>query len=265
MNSRTDWAGLPARVRAQVEAEVGPVVDWEAVGSGLNCTFAAHLYTADGDCRFVKGVPEDDAHGVEGQAREVAVSRVVAGVVAPVLWSRLGGAGWDLLVFQCVGDRHVDLAAGSRDVGLVAEALSRAQELSAAGLAVPRLTGRFEGFLDEDELRLLDGGALLHTDTNPHNMIPYLSQVYLVDWAMAASGPAWVDVAYTTVRLMEADTAPVDALLWAEQFPSWRAADREAVAAFVAGSCRQWEAMVGPVDCLPSNRRFGALLAGVHA
>ncbi|RCH70492.1 aminoglycoside phosphotransferase [Streptomyces sp. SDr-06] len=264
MNSRTDWADLPAPVRAQAVAEVGPVVDWEPVGSGLNCRLAVHLYTEDGSCRFVKGVPEDDAHGVAGQGREVAVSRVAAGVVAPVLWSRLCG-GWDLLVFQCVGDQHVDLTAGSRDVDLVAETLHRAQGLKATGLAVPRLAERFEGFLDEDGLRLLDGEALLHTDTNPHNMIPYLSQVYLVDWAMAASGPAWVDVAYTAVRLMEAGWPAAGALEWAAGFRSWREADPRAVAAFVSASCRQWEAMVGPVDCRPSNRRFEALLTAVHA
>jgi hypothetical protein len=189
----------------------------------------------------------------------------VSNVVAPVLWSRLGGGGWDLLVFQCVGDRHVDLTAGSRDVGLVAEALHRAQRLKATGLVVPRLAERFDGFLDADELGLLDGEALLHTDTNPHNMIPYMSQVYLVDWAMAASGPAWVDVAYTAVRLMEADQSTEAALEWAGQFPSWRQADPRAVAAFVSASCRQWEAQIGPVDWVPSNRRFEALLDAVRA
>ncbi|MFD7015814.1 phosphotransferase [Streptomyces sp. NPDC059928] len=115
------------------------------------------------------------------------------------------------------------------------------------------------------EVPLLAGGTVLHTDTNPHNLLVGDGRAWMVDWAMWAQGPAWVDVACTAVRLMEADTPAAEALEWAAQFRSWRSADPAAVAAFVSASCRQWEAMVGPVDCRPSNRRFEALLAVVHA
>ncbi|MFH8410671.1 phosphotransferase [Streptomyces sp. NPDC018019] len=103
------------------------------------------------------------------------------------------------------------------------------------------------------------GGVLLHTDTNLHNLLVGGGRAWLVDWAMPAAGPAWVDVAYTTVRLMEADCPPVEALAWAEQFPSWTGADPRAVEAFVAGMCQLWERQAGARNAQPGNARFTVL------
>lgn len=153
------------------------------------------------------------------------------------------------------------LSPGSRDAELVAGALHRAQGIAAAGL-VPPLADRFAGTLPPNQLALLAGSALLHTDTNPHNLIVGVGRAHLVDWAMAARGPAWVDVAYTAVRLLEADCTPGRALSWAAGCPSWRQADPAAVAAFVEGTCRSWEKRVGTHGARHSNRRF-RVLAGV--
>jgi Ser/Thr protein kinase RdoA (MazF antagonist) len=119
--------------------------------------------------------------------------------------------------------------------------------------------------LETAEADLLGGDTLVHRDTNPFNLLVGSDRAWMVDWAVAAQGPAWVDVANTAVRLMEADTPAERALEWAAGFPSWREADMEAVGAFVRATCRQWETMAGPVGCLPSNRRFEALLTGAHA
>ncbi|MFD0383678.1 phosphotransferase family protein [Streptomyces stramineus] len=108
---------------------------------------------------------------------------------------------------------------------------------------------------------LLRGEALLHTDTNPHNLMVTDRRAYLVDWATPALGPAWVDVAYTAVRLMEADCPRAEVLAWAARFPSWASARPEALAAFVAAHCRRWEATVGAAAARPSNARFAALLS----
>ena len=69
-------------------------------------------------------------------------------------------------------------------------------------------------------------------------------------------------MAYTAVRLMEADTPADEALKWAALFPSWGAADAQAVEGFVAGTCRAWEERVGEGAAKPSNARFAALLDG---
>lgn len=260
---RCDWDGLPVVVRAEVETVTGPVDEVWPVADGLTCSFAAGLRTSVGRC-FVKGAPETDQRAWEAQYAERLVFPLLAGVSPAFRWKVTAG-GWELMGFDWVDGRHADLGPGSADLRLVAEVMLAAQEITAPHFLYRPLAHRLGPYLETAEVPLVAGETVLHTDTNPHNLLVGDGRAWMVDWAMWATGPAWVDVAYTTVRLMEADTPAVDALLWAEQFPSWRQADREAVAAFVAGSCRQWEATVGPLDCLPSNRRFEALLAAVRA
>ncbi|MEU7131946.1 aminoglycoside phosphotransferase [Streptomyces sp. NPDC046261] len=227
---------------------------------GITCSFAAVLSTAGGRV-FVKGVPEDDAAGRAAQAWEVAVNPAVTGAGPQLLW-RLETGGWDLLGFEWVAGRHADLSPGSPDLPLVAAALGAAQGL-AAPAGVPQFVDRdLAGFVTAGERQLLLGDALLHTDTNPHNLLVGDGIAWLVDWAMPARGPAWVDVAHTAVRLMEGGCGCEEALEWAARFPSWQAVDRGAVAAFVAASCRAWETRVGARGARASNARFEALLVG---
>ncbi|WP_433887876.1 phosphotransferase family protein [Streptomyces sp. CA-111067] len=259
--ARVAWAELPAAVRVAVGAQVGPVLDAAPVADGLTCAMAEVLTTSDGRV-FVKGVPVSQERGVAAQSWEVAVNPLVAGI-APLLLTRIEVAGWDVLVFEHIEGRHADLSPPSPDVPLVADALRQTQQLTAGGLA-PRLADRFAGFLDAGEQSLLAGDALLHTDTNPHNFLIGGGRAHVVDWAMVASGPAWVDVAYLMVRLMEADWTAAQALEWAGQFPSWRGVDPVAVRAFVRGACRQWESIVGTVEARPGNGRYAALLGATE-
>jgi hypothetical protein len=260
--ARVEWDDLPSTVRVAVGARVGAVLGAVPVEHGLTCRTAAVLTTPDGRV-FAKGVPTSDRDGVVAQDFEVAVNPHVAGV-SPLLLARVTVAGWDMLLFEHIPGRHADLSPGSPDIEPVTEALRRVQGLQAGGLA-PRLTDRLDGHLDDAEQALLAGDALLHADTNPHNILIADGRAHLVDWAMVAAGPAWVDVACLAVRLMEADWAPADALAWAAQFASWRDADPVAVRVFVEGTCRAWEARIGPSGAVSSNRRFQALLAGARA
>ncbi|MEU6849009.1 phosphotransferase [Actinacidiphila alni] len=259
---RTEWGALPSAARVAVGARVGAVTGWVPVTAGLTCQTASVLATADGRV-FVKGTPVSDTAGVMSQDWEVAANPLVAGV-APLLLDRVTVAGWDLLVFEYVDGRHADLTHCSADTALVARALERMQGVTAGGLA-PRLANRYAHVLSDAEQLLLAGDALLHTDTNPHNLLIGPAGAHVVDWAMVAAGPAWVDVALTAVRLMEADWSAEAALAWADQFPSWQAADPVAVAALVAGVCRDWESRLGPSSARPSNRRYEALLGGAAA
>ncbi|WP_237773041.1 phosphotransferase [Streptomyces luteocolor] len=258
---RYDWVELPAAARTAVEARTGPVASAVPVPDGITCRMAAVLSASSGRL-FVKGVPMSDAAGCAGQAWEVAVSACVRGVSPALRW-RVTSGGWDLLGFEYVDCRHADLSPGSADVSKVAEVLlAREAAQASLELGVPLLADRFAAVLTPQERELLHGDALLHTDTNPHNLLVTGDRAFLVDWAMPARGPAWVDVAYTTVRLMEADTPPDEALKWASQFPSWRAADPRAVEVFVAGTCRAWDERVGTRAARPSNARFAVLLDG---
>ncbi|MFI1182273.1 phosphotransferase family protein [Streptomyces sp. NPDC020799] len=254
---RLDWATLPAAVRAAIEQRSGPVRAVQDIPQGITCRFAATLRARSGSV-FVKGVPLGDEQGRAAQAREVAMSGAVPDTVGTrFLWQVVAG-GWDVVGFAWVDGRHADLSPGSGDLPLVADVLREAQTLRApAGL--PPLADRWPD-LGRAARASLSGETLLHTDTNPHNLLVGPERAWLIDWAMPASGPAWVDVAYTAVRLMESGHLPGDALAWARTFPCWRAADPRAVAVFVGATCRQWSARVGVRGARASNDRFAALL-----
>ncbi|MFJ6215036.1 phosphotransferase [Streptomyces sp. NPDC092296] len=256
MGEHTPWHDLPAATRDAVAARTGRIRHVTPVADGLTCAMAAILDTEHGDM-FVKGVPVADAQGVAAQQREREANPAARPASPRLLW-RADAGGWDLLAFDAVPGRHANLASPS-DRALVAEALLAVQDVRAPG-GLPRFADRFAGHLGAGDLALLDGDALLHTDTNPHNLLVGDGRAWVVDWAMASRGPAWVDVAHTAVRLMEADCTPAEALEWAARFPSWRSADPAGLAAFVRVVCREWEAVVGSVAAGSSNSRYLALL-----
>ncbi|MEW2576788.1 phosphotransferase [Streptomyces syringium] len=258
---RATWEALPEETRAAVVGRSGQVRAAEDVPHGVTCRFAAVLSTARGRL-FAKGVPADDARGAAARAWEVALNPLVAGPSPRLLWPVAAG-GWDVLGFEWVDGRHADLAPGSADLAPVAEALMAVQGVRAP-TGVPLLAGRWPD-LDDIDRELLAGDALLHTDTNPHNLlISDDGRAWVVDWAMPAAGPAWMDVAYTAVRLMEEGQDPGEALRWAAQFPSWAAADPTAVEALVRLTCRRRTARVGERGARGSNGRFEALLGARH-
>ncbi|WP_434600468.1 phosphotransferase [Streptomyces sp. A5-4] len=144
--------------------------------------------------------------------------------------------------------------------------MSRMHDLRILHTPIPQLSTRFAAFLHPGEAVALKGSHLLHTDTNPHNVMigNYGGDAYLVDWAMPAIGPAWVDPAYLATWLMSYGQPPSDALGWLGGFTSWRQADPKAVETFVNVTCRHWTATIGEKGAEPSNARFRHLLDFPH-
>lgn len=263
MAERVRWADLPAVLRRAVEARTGRVVRAAEVAEGLNCSLALTLDTQHGDSVFLKGVRASARAEAAGLRCEQQVNAVVAALdVGPKIQHSFVSAGWHCLAFAYVRGGHADLGPGSRHLAAVAETLRRVPDGRLPRLALPHFAERFAAHLRPDEARALAGPHLLHTDTNPHNLLieAESGRAYVVDWAMPARGPAWVDAAYTAVRLLECGHPPRSARQWLAGFDSWRAAEPASVAAFVNAVCRQWVATVGERDAEPSNARFRSLL-----
>ncbi|MEU3602215.1 phosphotransferase [Streptomyces sp. NPDC006798] len=269
MTERLGWDGLPPGLRAGIEDLVGAVYDATTVVDGLNCRFAATVATERHGGLFLKGVPDGPNDEAAALHRETLLNPAVTGI-GPRLRYDIRTDGWRVLAFDRIDGRHAGLGPGSRDLDAVRDVLVRMRELRPpAGVAVPPLAERYAGFLGPGDAELLAGQTLLHTDTNPHNILvteqDRAPRAYVVDWAMAATGPGWVDAAYTAVRLMEFDQPPAAALGWLATVPSWPAAEPAAVRAFVETVCRHWTAVVGEQGAQWSNNCYRRLLVSGDA
>ncbi|MBY8886911.1 phosphotransferase [Streptomyces sp. PTM05] len=272
MITRVTWGELPACLRDSVERHTGKVMHAEVISTGLNCSAAFKVTTEKNGTLFLKGVRKSDGVGLDGLRNEEAVNQVVAGI-GPVVLYRFDVEDWYCLAFDFIEGSHADLSPGSGDLDSVRSALNRMRYLSGnsfwltdSDIRIPRLSERMWEHLSADGAALLDGESLLHTDTNPHNIMVSSrdGKTYVVDWAMPARGPAWVDAAYTAVRLMECGHEPQSAVEWLAPLEHWKQANPRAVAAFVDAVCRQTSAALGERGAESSNKRFRALLGFPH-
>lgn len=265
MSERVVWDELPGSLREAVERRTGEVTDAVCVAEGLNCSLALVIRTRGSGTLFLKGVRTSDDAAMAGLLCEERVNGVVQGV-SPAVRHRIEVPGWLALAFEHVDGRHVDYGPGSGDLDALTRTVRRMGHLPAPGVALPQLSDRFAGHLRPGEAAALKGSHLLHTDTNPHNVLVGASaNASVIDWAMPALGPVWVDAAYMATWLMAYGHAPEEARAWLSGIPGWRDADRTAVEAFVNGTCRHWTAQVGEKDSGFSNARFQELLAGAGA
>ncbi|MFE7134375.1 phosphotransferase [Streptomyces sp. NPDC057638] len=264
--SRVGWEELPRELRRAIEDRTGTVTATERVGAGLNSSTALIITTTRNGRLFLKGVRDDDTAGTTALRWEVLLNRTVRGV-GPTIRHSCHAGGWFCLAFILIEGRHADLGPQSGDLAAVGLALRRMHRLRTPDqAALPRFAQRFGAYLKPGEADRLTGGHLLHTDTNPHNIMigHHGGTAYVIDWAMPAIGPAWIDPAYTAVRLMECGQSPDSALAWLSGFPHWRRADPRSVEVFVNVVCRQWTAAVGEKGAAASNNRFRQLLDFPH-
>ncbi|TCJ34622.1 aminoglycoside phosphotransferase [Parafrankia sp. BMG5.11] len=236
--SRMKWEDLPMTVRRAVEAHTGPVTAASTTSGGFNSAIAATLHTRSGPV-FCKGLPMDHRQIVT-QRREREINPHVVGLSPRLLW-HVEVDGWDLSGFEHINGRHADYRPGSDDLRLIVECLQRLQQVECPDLPLKQAEQRLRGYVTEPaEAEMFAGDALLHTDWNCANLL-IKGRAYLVDWAWATRGAAWLDPAGWLVWLMaEGGHTAAQAEAWAGRIPSWPAAPADAVAAYAKANARLW-------------------------
>lgn len=244
MASRTTFEELPSAVRTAIESHTGRIHRIESVSSGLNSQVAARLY-CDSGAVHVKGL-RGDHKWAWTQQREAEVNPYLKGISPELLW-RVKGSGWDLLGFDLVEGHHADYRHGSKDLPLMTAFLTRLSELECPPIELRDASQRLKGYVEDPaQADLFAGNSLLHTDLNNENVLVQGNHAYMVDWAWATHGAAWMDAAYWVIWLMAAgEHSPQRAENLAEQVPTWRMASPEALRAFSAANQRMWAEIGG--------------------
>ncbi|MEU6057408.1 aminoglycoside phosphotransferase [Streptomyces sp. NPDC047097] len=244
MVKRTGFDDLPAAVLTAVEKRTGPVRGSETVSFGLNSEVAAYVHGTDRSF-FVKGLRTDHKR-VWTQHREAAVNPFLRGISPALLW-QVEASGWTLLGFEYLDGHHADYSPGSPDLPAVAELLCRLGEVACPDIELRRVEQRLSAYVVRPgDADYFAGSSLAHTDLNNHNVLVDGSTAYLVDWAWASRGAAWLDAAYWVVWLMAAGKHTArSAEEWAMRVPAWRSAPPEAITAFALATANLWEEIAG--------------------
>ncbi|MFJ2095196.1 phosphotransferase [Streptomyces sp. NPDC087901] len=268
---RPRWEGLPAEVRAKVQARLGsPVVEVSYPEGGFTRGLAVRLTCADRSEVFVKAA--DLALPMASHYRaEALVGEHLPSVIAPRLWWSLESHGWIVNAFEAVLGRGPDLGPGSADLPGVLDAVgSLERELTPcpasvgeAGETLSLLAGHWERLAaapagpgawcaarlawltemdDRDALvKAAAGDTLVHCDLRADNMLVDTERVRVLDWSWAARGAAWVDAAFFVPQLILAGHSPVGAEAELRgRVPAWRAADPKALSMFAVAITGYW-------------------------
>jgi hypothetical protein len=253
---RTHWDELAPDARAAIERRTGPVQAAYTASAGKNSALAVILTTARGSV-FVKGRRRGDP-GVVSQGREAAISPYVYPVCPALLW-RTEVDEWNLLGFEHTPGRHADYTPESDDLPKVVAAIRQLGALTCPDLPhLKRAEQRWAAYVDDgDDLGLLSGDALLHTDYSPDNVLINGPVARLIDWAWPTKGAAFIDPACLVVRLVFAGHIPAQAESQVAALPGWSKASPRAIDVFATALARMW-AQIADADPSPWKRQMAA-------
>ncbi|MBR7827573.1 phosphotransferase [Actinospica sp. MGRD01-02] len=237
---RIDYDDLPEPVRMDMKSRFGVIRTARTVEAGTNCDIAAVLETDSAGRVFLKGLPEDH-DSVRDQQREARVNPYIE-EIGPRLLGSWSIAGWDLIAFDAVEDaRHADYTPGSPDLPKLATVMKQLAETPCPSVPMMTAGRRWGAYLDNTEgVALLEGSSLLHTDYHGGNVLITNERAWLVDWAWATRGAAFIDLALLLPRLIAAGHSPDQAEAWAAKHTVWQDANPAAITAFAAAISRLW-------------------------
>lgn len=292
---RIPWDGVPERVRAAVEAQLGDqVVEAATQPLGFSPALAARLRCGSGRRAFVKAVPPgvnpDSPHLYR---REIEVNRrLPAGLPAPrLIWSLdEGPRGWVVLLFEDVDGRPPRLPWETPDLRL---AVAGVDELATVLRVSPLQEGQAGAWMAEAwpgwrewladpppdldpwlaghlaelaELQaaaagLARGDALVHADIRSDNLVLTQDRCWITDWAWPRNGAPWIDAVLFAASVEVEGGPPAEEVL-AMTEPG-RRAPREGVVAIVAAftGMLSVRSRLPPPPGLPGIRPFQAAYA----
>lgn len=237
---RGEARGLPAEVRALVEAETGSIAEVVPAAKGDHADVACGLDTEAGWV-FVKAArkPADrDGPEVMSLRREATVNPAVRAFGPRLRWQAETDR-WLALGFDHVEGRRADFAPGSPDLDALVKIVHAIQDEPCPD--VPVLSAERRWRKHAADPGAFGGGGLLHTDLNEDNLIiTEDGDAFVVDWAFATRGAAWLEPMMLMPWLIGAGHEPAEAEAWAARFPSWTQASADVLDAFTAGLATYW-------------------------
>lgn len=263
--ARPSWHTIPELLRDAIAARIGTVEQAVSPTGGFTPGLAARLLLSGGGRVFVKGLPAEHALAASYRHEAAAVAMIPDAVPAPALRWHDEVAGWIVLAFDDIAGRHPRCGPPGRDLPGVLDAVTAAQvpagglpqsaerigpwvhgwaELAAAPSAdlhpwaAVRL-GELAG-VERAWLPYAYGATLVHGDLRADNMLVSDSGVVLVDWAFAAVGAAWLDLADLVPQMILAGHTPATAEQCVARLPAWRNAPPGAITSYAAACAGYW-------------------------
>lgn len=290
---RAAWSAIPAHVRAEIDrVAASPVVEAANINGGFSPGPAARCELGDGRRVFVKaGGTELNPHTPDMHRREAEVLAALGDEApAPMLLGAVDDGDWVALVIEWVDGRMpvapitldalrriLDLAvriaetrppgtlrpAGEELAAVTGHWAAIAEEPTLAARLDPWAASRLDRLIEMDAMAIdaMAGSALVHFDLRTDNVLfsdAGPEHDIVVDWANAAVGAEWIDLA-ASLPALHLDGGPPPSQVFTTHALG-RSADPSAVDAFVVavGGYFTRNAMLPAPPGLPTLRAFQA-------
>jgi hypothetical protein len=232
---------LPDAARTVIEERVGPGCTVADMATGDSSSVAALLTLPDGFTVFVKGLPTDHERSGELE-REANINPFLPAYAPRLLWHVVAD-GWRLLGFEGItAPPWANFHPGSDHLAPAAALLRDLSTQPAPDTGLMTAWDRWGPYCASSDEPLLTGDRLLHTDPAATNFLITPGRAWLIDWAWAASGPAWADAALWGFRLvLDGGHTPQQAHAQAMTIPAFTTAPRDGVRVLTEAEARSWE------------------------
>ena len=229
---------LEHELRDLIAPYAGEIGEARPARRGFSADFTGVVET-DRGTMFLKAV-RADGREVESLHREMEINPYVREVAPALRWAGESDS-WHALLFDYVHAGTSSFLPASPDLPTIVRAVDSIGRIECPAVAEAWPETRWNRFTDDLGVKLFAGGALLHTDINPSNILIQPDGVaWVVDWSWPTRGAAFIDAACLVIQLVASGHSSAQAEEWANGISAWRGADPAALDAFAAASVRMY-------------------------